>query len=76
MKALDLMRSADPGERVLALQRILGEDPLINPAPKPEQVPAIMDALSERVADIVARRNVEDSIEKKVNEKLEKDHAD
>ena len=64
MKALDLMRSADPCERVLALQRILGEDPLINPAPKPEQVPAIMDALSERVADIVARRNVEDSIEK------------
>ena len=76
MKALDLMRSADPCERVLALQRILGEDPLINPAPKPEQVPAIMDALSERVADIVARRNVEDSIEKKVNEKLEKEHAD
>ena len=51
MKALDLMRSADPCERVLALQRILGEDPLINPAPQPEQVPAIMDALSERVAD-------------------------
>ena len=76
MKALDLMRSADPCERVLALQRILGEDPLINPAPKPEQVPAIMDALSERVADIVARRNVENSIEKKVNEKLEKEHAD
>ena len=76
MKALDLMRSSDPCDRVLALQRILGEDPLINPAPKPEQVPAIMEALSERVADIVARRNVEDSIEKKVNEKLEKEHAD
>jgi len=76
MKALDLMRSADPCDRVLALQRILGEDPLIAPAPKAEQVPQIMDALSERVADLVARRNVEDSIEKKVNEKLEKDHAD
>ena len=76
MKALDLMRSADPCERVLALQRILGEDPLIAPAPKPEQVSAIMEALSERVADIVARRNVEDSIEKKVTEKLEKEHAD
>ena len=76
MKALDLMRSADPCDRVLALQRILGEDPLIAPAPKPEQVPPIMEALSERVADLVARRNVEDSIEKKVNEKLEKDHAD
>ncbi|MCR5758373.1 MAG: Lon family ATP-dependent protease [Selenomonas sp.] len=76
MKALDLMRSNDPCDRVLALQRILGEDPLINPAPKPEQVPAIMEALSERVADIVARRNVEDSIEKKVNEKLEKEHQE
>ena len=46
MKALDLMRSADPCDRVLALQRILGEDPLIAPAPKAEQVPQMMDALS------------------------------
>ncbi|MBP3781015.1 MAG: Lon family ATP-dependent protease [Selenomonas sp.] len=76
MKALSLMRSENRCERVLALQRILGEDPLIAPAPKEEQLPSILEALSERVADIVARRNVEDSIEKKVNEKLEKDHAD
>ena len=76
MKALSLMRSENRCERVLALQRILGEDPLIAPAPKEEQLPSILEALSERVADIVARRNVEDSIEKKVNEKMEKDHAD
>ena len=76
MKALGLMRSENRCDRVLALQRILGEDPLIAPAPNEEQLPAILEALSERVADIVARRNVEDNIEKKVNEKLEKDHQE
>ncbi|TYZ27016.1 ATP-dependent protease, Lon family [Selenomonas caprae] len=76
MKALQLMRSEDRCERVLALQRILDEDPLISPAPKEEQLPEVMELLSERTADLVARRNVEDNIEKKVNEKLEKEHQD
>jgi ATP-dependent Lon protease len=76
MKALQLMRSENRCERVLALQRILDEDPLISPAPKEEQLPEVMELLSERTADLVARRNVEDNIEKKVNEKLEKEHQD
>ena len=76
MKALQFMRSENRCERVLALQRILDEDPLISPAPKEEQLPEVMELLSERTADLVARRNVEDNIEKKVNEKLEKEHQD
>ena len=76
MKALPLLRSKDRCERVLALQRILDEDPMISPAPKEAQLPEVLELLSERVADLLARRNVEDHIEKKVNEKLEKDHQD
>ena len=70
MKALGLLRSEDRCDRVLALQRILDEDPMISPAPKESQLPEVMELLSERVADLLARRNVEDHIEKKVNEKL------
>lgn len=76
MKALNLMRSENRCERVLALQRILDEDPLIAPAPKESQLPEVMELLSERAADLMARRNVEDDIEKKVNEKLEKEHQE
>ncbi|MBQ1866757.1 MAG: Lon family ATP-dependent protease [Selenomonas sp.] len=76
MKALQLMRSDDRCDRVLALQRILEEDPLISPAPKEEELSKVMEQLSERTADLVARRNVEDHIEKKVSEKLEKEHQE
>ena len=76
MKALQLMRSEDRCDRVLALQRILEEDPLIAPAPKEAELPKVMEQLSERTADLVARRNVEDHIEKKVSEKLVKDHQE
>ena len=76
MDALRLMRSDNPCERVLALRRILEENPTIFPAPEPKELPAEIAKLSELLADIIARRQVEDKIDKKVNEKLEKDHQE
>lgn len=76
MNAMQLLRSENRCDRVLALQRILEEDPLIQPAPRASELPDILSELSERIADMRARRTVEDSIEKKVNEKLEKEHQD
>ena len=76
MDALQLMRSDDSGERVLALQRILEQNPLAGPAPQGKEIPQVLTRLEERVADMVARKSVEDKIEKKVTEKLEQDHAD
>ena len=76
MEALSLMRSDKRGERVLALRRILEENPMLGPAPRDGEIPEILLQLQERVADIVARKDVENRIEKKVTEKLEKEHAD
>lgn len=76
MEALSLMRSDKRGERVLALRRILEENPMLGPAPRDGEIPEILLQLQERVADIVARKDVESRIEKKVTEKLEKEHAD
>ena len=76
MDALRYMRSHDPGERVLALRRILDENPTIGPAPKESEIPDELVRLSERIADIMVRRNVEDKIDRKINEKLEKDHQE
>lgn len=76
MESIRLMRSPDRCSRVLALQRIVEEDPLISPPPAEADLPAILDDLEDRIADVRARQNLENSIERRVNEKLDKDHAD
>lgn len=76
MNAMDLLRSTGRCERVLALQRILDEDPLLHPAPREAELPAVLQQLTERIAEKRARKDVEDRIEKKVNEKLEQEHQD
>lgn len=76
MNAMDLLRSTGRCERVLALQRILDEDPLLYPAPREAELPAVLQQLTERIAEKRARKDVEDRIEKKVNEKLEQEHQD
>lgn len=76
MNAMDLLRSTGHCERVLALQRILDEDPLLHPAPREAELPAVLQQLTERIAEKRARKDVEDRIEKKVNEKLEQEHQD
>ncbi len=74
MDALKYMRSSDPGERILALRRILEENPTLGPVPSSSEIPAELLKLSEDIADIMARRNLEDKIERKITEKLEQDH--
>lgn len=76
MDALRYMRSSDPGERILALRRILEENPTLGPVPTAAEIPNELVRLSEDIADIMARRNLEDKIEKKINEKLEQEHND
>jgi ATP-dependent Lon protease len=76
MDAMRLMRSSARGERVLALQRIILENPTIEGIPKDDKIPEILLGLSEHVAEIMARRSVEEKIEKKIEEKLEENHQD
>ncbi|MBR0289468.1 MAG: Lon family ATP-dependent protease [Selenomonadaceae bacterium] len=76
MDALRYMRSHDPAERVLALRRILEENPTLYPPPKSSEIHDQVVLLSEMIADIMARRQIEDKIERKINEKLEKEHQD
>ena len=76
MNAMALMRSANRRERVLALMRILEEDPLLSPPPSEAEIPEILGRMTEQLAGILARRDLEDRIERKVNEKLEKDHEE
>ena len=76
MDALALMRSHSRGERVLALERILEENPTNSHVPDDAEIPEVLERLGNRLADIMARRRVDEDIEKKVTEKLDKDHDD
>ena len=76
MNAMTLMRSENRRERVLALMRILEEDPLLSPPPSEVEIPEILNRMTEQLAGILARRDLEDRIERKVTEKLEKDHEE
>ena len=76
MNAMALMRSENRRERVLALMRILEEDPLLSLPPSEAELPEIISRMTEQLAGILARRDLEDRIERKVSEKLEKDHEE
>ena len=76
MDALQYVRSPKRGERVLALQRIINENPTIKEVPKDDELLNILEQLTEQFSDILARRSVEDDLEKKVAERLEENHQD
>ncbi|MEW5899090.1 MAG: Lon family ATP-dependent protease [Bacillota bacterium] len=76
VNALQLMRSERLGERVLALQRLVFEDPTIEQIPTAREIPSILGLIEEEIAEILARRTVEEELERKINEKLQQRHKD
>lgn len=76
LDALKFMRSDILEERVLALQRLIFEDPTYDKLPEPEVIPAILEEIEEEIADNIARRTVEDQLEKKISEKLQQRHEE
>lgn len=76
MDALHLVRSPEKGERVLALQKIIFETPTLTKPPAEKEIPAILDTLTEKMSDILARRSLEADLEQKVADRLEENHQD
>lgn len=74
--ALELMRSNSLPERVLALQKLVFEDPTIDKLPTVADIPAVLKEIEDELADLCARRTVEDRIEKKIAEKMEERHQE
>lgn len=76
MDALHLVRSPEKGERVLALQKIIFENPTLTKPPTEKEIPAILDTLTEKMSDILARRSLEADLEQKIADRLEENHQD
>ncbi|HEY8345821.1 MAG TPA: Lon family ATP-dependent protease [Symbiobacteriaceae bacterium] len=76
LEALSLMKSDNVGEQVLALQRLVYEDPTIDAVPHRSEIPAILEELEDVIADMLARRSVEEEIEKKVQQRMQERNED
>lgn len=71
LEALELLRSDNLAERVLGLQRVIYEDPTLDELPGESDIPGILATVQDKVAEIIARRHVEDELEHKILEKMQ-----
>ncbi|MBS4022059.1 MAG: Lon family ATP-dependent protease [Dethiobacter sp.] len=76
LEALSLLRSRKIESRVLGLQRVVFENPSIGELLGPEEIPAALQALYDELAEQMARRTVEESLERKTAEKLQERHEE
>lgn len=74
--ALKLMKSHAVADRVLALQRLVFEDPTFERITSSSQVRRALSEIEDGLADLIAQKNVEDSIERKINEKMSQRHQE
>ena len=70
------MSSEKLPERVLALQKLVFEDPTIEKLPPVDKIPELLNEIEEEVAELLARQTLEERLEKKINQKMEERHLE
>ncbi|MEL7566879.1 MAG: Lon family ATP-dependent protease [Dehalobacterium sp.] len=76
LEALPLIRSENIAERVLGLQKIVLKDPTLEAVPNYEDIPAIIEEIEKELADYIARRSVEDKMEKMIADRMQERHEE
>ena len=76
VNALKMMRSQNLPDRLCALGRLVFEDPTIERATTRAQQRKAIAEIEETMADVIAQRNAEDNIERRVNEKMAQRHQE
>jgi ATP-dependent Lon protease len=75
LEALALLRSDRLTDRLIALQRLVYEDPTIE-APENCDPHELIAELEDQIADLVAMRTVEENLDRKIAVKMEERHRD
>ncbi|HEX3463252.1 MAG TPA: Lon family ATP-dependent protease [Candidatus Elarobacter sp.] len=70
------MRSQAIPDRLLALQRLVFEDPSLETRPAKAQYKKVIGEIEDKLADLVAQRTVGDQIEAKINAKMVARHQE
>ncbi|HEY8298509.1 MAG TPA: Lon family ATP-dependent protease [Candidatus Baltobacteraceae bacterium] len=76
MNALKMMRSQTLPDRICALQRLVFEDPTLERVTGRAHFRRVIGEIEEQLADLIAQRNVEDAIERKINSKMIERHQE
>jgi ATP-dependent Lon protease len=76
VNALKMMRSQNLPDRLCGLQRLVLEDPTFERATTRAQQRKALAEIEEAMADVIAQRHAEDSIERRVNEKMAERHQE
>lgn len=76
LDAVDLVQAEGMQERVLALQKLLEEDPTLTSLEPDVDLAGLLDRLEDLAADRYARRVVEDQLQQRVQEKMEAKYND
>lgn len=76
MEALTLMNSAEAGDRIKGLLRMLQGDPNWEKEFAEEELPTLTKEAEEFLSDLLARKAIEERVERKVGEKMEEKHIE
>jgi ATP-dependent Lon protease len=76
LDALKLMRSGILPERILALQRLVFENPTLDRPPAQAKYRDALAEIEDRLADVIAQRTVEENLERRVNAKMTDRHQE
>lgn len=76
LDAIDLMSSPRQEDRIIALERILQENPSIVCLNQHESLAGILERLEDRVAEDYAKKNVEEKIQQRIQEKVDQKYSD
>lgn len=76
LEALNLLRSEKVEERILGLQKIVFENPTLEKTPVSKDIDHVLDEIEEKIADLLARKTVEESLEKKISLRMQEKHSE
>lgn len=74
--AVKYIHDENPKSRLIGMERLILESRDYHRQPTDEEIPAILDKLEDKVADILSRQAVERSLEKKIEDRLEERHKE
>ncbi len=74
--ALKGMKSEDLFQQVVALQKVVYEDPTIGASFSMDEIPSILADCQEEIADHIARHSIEQQIEDLVSQKMQERHEE
>lgn len=76
LQALKDLRDRDPARKLLGLKKLVLEDPSLTDVPEPSAIPSELSRLEEEMAEILARRSLEEDLEKRIAERMQDRHEE